>query len=181
MSKAFYFDDPEGNGLELYSDRPRDRWTWQSDRVKMASLGLDPNAFIRTNLPDLEVPITVEQADLSLGHVHLKVGNISTARDFYVNTLGFEETAAIGNSALFVSVGGYHHHAAMNTWQSNGAGPRFPALGLGQLTIEVLTADDLAALAARLTAGNHQFQLDSDHLAVRDPWDNLSKVAAERP
>lgn len=69
----------------------------------------------------------------------------------------------------------------MNTWQSNGAGPRFPALGLGQLTIEVPTADDLEALAARLTARNHQFQLDNDQLAVRDPWENLVEVAAKRP
>ena len=133
MSKALYFDDPEGNGVELYWDRPREQWGWENGRVAMATEYLDPNGFLRENLVD---PDALDGA-AAVGHVHLKVGDITTAHEFYVDTVGFEVTAEYGTQALFVSAGGYHHHLAMNTWQSRGAQGRWPALGLGEVTIEL--------------------------------------------
>src|SRR6478672_6387380 len=103
VSKALYFDDPEGNGVELYWDRPREQWGWEHGRVAMATEYLDPNGFLRENLAD---PDALDGA-AAVGHVHLKVGDIATAHQFYVETVGFEVTAEYGTQALFVSAGGY--------------------------------------------------------------------------
>ena len=83
------------------------------------------------------------QADAGVGHVHLQVGDVQSAQDFYVGTLGFEKTAGWHGQALFVSAGGYHHHMAMNVWNSRGAGPRRDTLGLGEVLIEVPSGDDV--------------------------------------
>ena len=85
-----------------------------------------------------------------VGHVHLSVGDVASAREFYVDRLGFEATATLGDQALFVSAGGYHHHMAMNTWNSRGAGRRRLALGLGEVEIRVPRADDLGELTERM-------------------------------
>ncbi len=178
VSEAFYFDDPEGNGVELYWDRPRDSWRWTGDRIQMDTIYLDPNAFLRANLTDAAALDRLGEVPLGVGHVHLKVGNVDQAHDFYVGTVGFEETTRFGDQALFVSAGRYHHHVAMNTWQSRGAGPRTPALGLGQVSVELPTSDDVAAVADRLRARGLQFRDDGATLTVDDPWKNLVKVTS---
>ena len=173
VSEAFYFDDPEGNGVELYRDRPRSEWRWDGDRVAMATLPLDPNRFLADHL--------VEDGAAGLaqvGHVHLKVGDIPTARAFYVDVLGFAVTAAFGSQALFVSAGGYHHHVGMNTWSSRGAGPRTPALGLGQVTLQLPEGDALGALEDRLRAAGIPSRKDGRTLAFEDPWRNAVRAEA---
>ncbi|MDF1477583.1 VOC family protein [Leifsonia sp. H3M29-4] len=177
VSKAFYFTDPEGNGVELYWDRERSAWSWAHGTVEMSTLYLDPNAFLQQNLTEAAVAEPVI-GGARVGHVHLQVGDIPSAREFYVNRLGFDETAAYGPQALFVSAGGYHHHMAMNTWNSAGAGPRLPALGLGQIDIAVPSTDDLGALTERL--GHHGIQVRDDGRTVSfdDPWANLIRVVA---
>jgi catechol 2,3-dioxygenase len=179
VSTAFYFTDPEGNGVELYWDRERTAWSWIHGTIEMASLRLDPNEFLRENLTDAgsEAPLI---GGARVGHVHLQVGDVQSAREFYVNRLGFDETAALGSQALFVSAGGYHHHMAMNTWNSAGAGPRRLALGLGSVDIEVPTADDAAAIADRLTHFGIQSRDDGRTIAFDDPWGNLIRVVAAR-
>jgi catechol 2,3-dioxygenase len=113
-----------------------------------------------------------------VGHVHLQVGDVASAREFYVNRLGFDETAAFGAQALFVSAGGYHHHMAMNTWNSAGAGPRLPALGLARIDIEVPTADDLGSLTERLGHYGVATRDDGATVSFDDPWANLIRVSA---
>lgn len=177
VSKALYFDDPEGNGVELYWDRPRAEWTWNGDRVAMGTVYLDPNRFLSENLTEA-LAETGPVGDASVGHVHLKVGDIPTARAFYVDTVGFEVTAEYGTQALFVSAGGYHHHVGMNTWQSAGAGPRTPALGLGEVSIRLGSPDDLGALRERLTSKGVAVRDSGAELAFDDPWTNLVRVSA---
>lgn len=168
VSEAFYFTDPEGNGLELYHDRPRDQWQVTPDgSVHMDSLALDPNRFLQRWLaPDADD----EGQTATIGHVHLQVGDIPTARRFYSDILGFDVTAALGNTALFVSAGGYHHHIGMNTWQSAGAGPRAASLGLGDVRVTVPARADIDALADRLAF--HHVPVEDDGLTLRlsDPW-----------
>ncbi|WP_403022409.1 VOC family protein [Salinibacterium sp. GXW1014] len=177
VSEAFYFDDPEGNGVELYWDRPRDSWEWSNGEVKMGTVYLDPNRFLQENLT--EAGLTAATGGVtSIGHVHLKVGDIQTAKQFYVDTVGFEITIEYGTQALFVAAGGYHHHLGMNTWQSAGAGTRTPALGLGQVAIEVPGADDIGALAERLNARGVQQANDGRVLTFNDPWANEVRVTA---
>ena len=116
--------------------------------------------------------------DAVVGHVHLSVGDIESAREFYVDRLGFETTATLGNQALFVSAGGYHHHMAMNTWNSRGAGRRRLALGLGTVEIVVPTSDDLGELGERMSHHGLPARDDGRTLAFDDPWSNLVEVRA---
>ncbi len=175
VSEALYFDDPEGNGVELYWDRPRSTWRWDGSRVAMDTRYLDPNVFLQTHLTDVTGARTLSTA--SVGHVHLKVGDIPTARKFYSGILGFEVTAEFGSQALFVAAGGYHHHLGMNTWQSRGARDRSPALGLGEVAIELPTPDDLGALRERLAAERITIRDDGRTLTFDDPWKNEIAVA----
>lgn len=172
FSEAFYFTDPEGNGLELYRDRPRHEWTYDArGTLQSATLPLDPNQFLARHLG------TGTAGPAEVGHVHLQVGDIATARGFYVDVLGFDVTMDYG-SALFVSAGGYHHHLAMNTWGTRGAGPRAASLGLGEVAIDVPTRDDVAALAERVRAAGLSHGDDGRTLTVADPWGTRVRVRA---
>lgn len=167
VSEAFYFTDPEGNGLELYHDRPREEWTiLPGGGVQMASLALDPNAFLQQWLT---TDASTAGDTAAIGHVHLQVGDIPSAKAFYVGVLGFDVTADLG-SALFVSAGGYHHHIGMNTWQSAGAGPRAASLGLGDVRIVVPTRDDVEAIADRIRSHGIDGADDGRSLRLADPW-----------
>jgi catechol 2,3-dioxygenase len=177
VSKAFYFTDPEGNGVELYWDRDRAEWSWVHGQVEMSTLFLDPNAFLQEHLTE-GAAAAPNFGEAVVGHVHLAVGDIDSAREFYVNRLGFEQTIAFGDSALFVSAGGYHHHMAMNTWNSAGAGRRGRTLGLGQVDIVVPGADDLASLGERMSHHGIATRHDGQTLSFDDPWANLIRVTA---
>lgn len=175
VSQAFYFVDPDGNGVELYVDRPRASWQWQGDRVHMTTEGFDPRAFVQQHLGTTDVAGT--PAGATVGHVHLQVGDVPTARAFYVDALGFAETATYGSQALFVSAGGYHHHMAMNTWNSAGAGRRANTLGLGLVDIVVPGADGLGAARERLAARGVQTADDGRTVSFDDPWGNRIRLS----
>lgn len=179
VSEAFYFTDPEGNGVELYVDRPRDAWTWVDNRVSMDTIHLDPRGYLERHLdPDADVLADDPSLAGTLGHVHLQVGDIPTARRFYVDVLGFDETFAWGTQALFVSAGGYHHHMAMNTWQSRGAGKRAWTLGMGDVVITLPASTDLDAVGARLRDAGHSTDHDGRTLTTDDPWNNRLRLTS---
>ncbi len=176
VSEAFYFNDPEGNGIELYWDRPREAWSWEGTSVVMDSLALPPQRYLQQYLT--EESVTGQgKAAAGVGHVHLQVGDVQSAHEFYVGTLGFEKTAGWHGQALFVSAGGYHHHMAMNVWNSRGAGPRRDTLGLGEVLIEVPSGDDVGALADRLKVAGVQSHHTGAELRFEDPWRNRIRVA----
>jgi catechol 2,3-dioxygenase len=110
-------------------------------------------------------------------HSPPRTDGIPTARGFYVDTLGFDVTGE-WHGALFVAAGGYHHHMAVNTWRSMGAGPRAVTLGLGEVSIDVPTADDVAALDARLRSHGVAAAHDGAELRFESPWRNLIRVAS---
>ncbi len=180
VSQAFYFDDPEGNGVELYWDRERTQWSWTHGRVEMSTLFLDPNEFLREHLTQ-EALESARSSNPVVGHVHLSVGDVESAREFYVHRLGFDTTAELGRSALFVSAGGYHHHMAMNVWNSAGAGRRQRTLGLGQVDIVVPSADDVGELTERMTHYGVPARDDGQTVSFDDPWANLIRVTAGTP
>ena len=177
VSKAFYFTDPEGNGVELYWDRDRSQWSWTHGTIEMSTLYLDPNAFLQENLTEESVADPVI-GGAQVGHVHLQVGDIASAHEFYIDRLGFEQTATYGPSALFVSAGGYHHHMAMNTWNSLGAGKRQLGLGLAQVDIEVPSTDDVGALVERMKHYGVATRDDGQTVSFDDPWANAIRVVA---
>lgn len=176
VSEAFYFADPEGNGIELYTDRDRSLWLHARGQILMDTTYLDPNAYLRDHLTQQALDAGPELAG-RVGHVHLQVGDIARAESFYVQALGFEPTMTEYPGALFASAGGYHHHVAMNVWNSKGAGPRASTLGLGDVAVTVPTRDDLDALAARLRARGIRFADDGRSLTTRDPWDTQVTVS----
>lgn len=170
VSEAFYFTDPEGNGIELYVDRPREQWGYdETGGIRMATLYLDPNAYLRDHLTETSLA-EIEGQPARVGHVHLQVGELRRAREFYVDSLGFEATAQNYPGALFASAGGYHHHVAMNTWNSRGAGPRAAGLGLGDVAITLPRREHLDALTERLRRRGVEFADTGDSVVVADPW-----------
>jgi catechol 2,3-dioxygenase len=179
VSKAFYFNDPEGNGVELYWDRDRSQWSWTHGTIEMGTLALDPNEFLAENLtPEaIEDPV---QGGAAVGHVHLSVGDTESAREFYVDQLGFETMMDLPGQALFVSAGKYHHHMAMNVWNSRGAGRRARTLGLGEVDIVVPTPDDVGALTERMSHFGIETRNDGQSVAFDDPWANLIRVSSAR-
>jgi len=172
VSEAFYFTDPEGNGVELYWDRLRTEWSWAHGQVRMDTIYLDPNQYLREHLTEDALAGSTARDAASVGHVHLSVGDVRTARAFYVDALGFDATASLGDTALFVSAGGYHHHMAMNVWNSRGAGPRMPALGLGRIDLTLPDADALGSLEERLRHHGFAVRDDGRTLSFDDPWNN---------
>ena len=176
VSKAFYFNDPEGNGVELYWDRDRSEWSWVHGSIEMDTIFLDPNEFLKENLVEGEV-----EEGKKVGHVHLSVGSIPAAEEFYVKMLGFEKTLNWGGAALFVSAGGYHHHMAMNTWRSKGAGKRQLALGLGKVEIILDSQDQVLETKERLNFYGLESNLDSGIARVEDPWGNVISLQSRIP
>lgn len=175
VSNAFYFDDPEGNGVELYWDRDRSEWSWVHGTLEMGTVYLDPNRFLNENLTE-EGITGAGLGDARVGHIHLSIGDVDTARDFYVDRLGFERTIEIPGSAVFVSAGGYHHHMAMNVWNSRGAGRRQRTLGLGRVDIVVPDSDDLGALGERLAHYGIPTHDDGRTVEFDDPWANVIRA-----
>ena len=172
VSKAFYFDDPEGNGVELYWDRPRENWSWVGNQVQMDTLPLDPNKFLSDNLQNQS------GADSRIGHVHLSVGSIDQAHQFYVDTLGFDLMFNFNSTAMFVAAGGYHHHMAMNIWRSRGTGRRQQVLGLGDVALLLGDRDAFAALGERLKHKGADYRDDGQTLQLEDPWGNQVSIRA---
>lgn len=134
VSEAVYLRDPEGNGIEIYADRPRAEWQTDGTRVKMTSLPLDVRGLMQAapgewrDAPEGTV----------IGHVHLQVGDLAAAEAFYAGALGFDVTER-SPGATFYATGGYHHHLATNTWRSAGAGARAEGTaGLAELVLGVV-------------------------------------------
>lgn len=173
VSHAFYFDDPEGNGVELCWDRDRTEWSWVHGSIEMDTLFLDPNEFLKAHLTENQVDLNKK-----VGHVHLSVGSIEAAEDFYVNKLGFDKTLDWNRQALFVSAGGYHHHMAMNIWRSRGAARRQLTLGLGNVQIELKSLDQLAETSDRLKFYHLDPVIDKAWTKVSDPWGNQLTLLA---
>lgn len=171
VSEAFYFNDPEGNGVELYWDRDRTTWSWAHGSIAMDTIYLDPNDYLKQHL--IAEPV---ESTKKVGHVHLSVGSVEAAEEFYVKMLGFEKTLNWGGQALFVSAGKYHHHMAMNTWRSKGAGRRQLALGLGNVEINLESDDHVAETKDRLAFHKQEVITANDEVRVEDPWGNLIRI-----
>ncbi len=173
VSEALYLSDPDGNGIEIYRDRPRAEWPRKDGVLQMATDPLDLRALLAEAQADAR-PWTGLPAGTRLGHMHLQVAAIPAARDFYHGVLGFDivfDWERMG--ALFVSAGGYHHHLGLNTWQSRGGRPA-PAgsAGLRHFTIALPDAAALAPVLARLDRAGVPYQQEADGVALADPWGN---------
>jgi catechol 2,3-dioxygenase len=171
VSEALYLDDPEGNGIEIYRDRPRAEWEREHGELRMATLPLDLQGVL-ASAPAGEAPADMP-AGTTIGHVHLQVGSIPAADDFYVGGLGFEPMVRAYPGALFVSAGGYHHHVGLNTWAGEGVPPPPPgARGLHSFTVVLPDAAALEATRTALTAAGVEATPEDGGFSVVDPSGN---------
>jgi catechol 2,3-dioxygenase len=171
VSEALYLSDPEGNGIELYSDRPRDQWPIRDGEIQMATLPLDLDSL----LGELhkEDATAAMPAGTRIGHVHLNVGDLAAAEAFYSGALGFDVMVRGYPGALFVSAGGYHHHLGLNTWAGEGAPPPPPgSLGLRHFEIKLPGTAQLDAEEDRLRDAGFEPRREGNRVLVTDPSGN---------
>jgi catechol 2,3-dioxygenase len=145
VSEALYLRDPDGNGIEIYRDRPREQWSFdERGAIRMDTLRLDVSDLLREldgdGVPARPDPASAVAAGSRIGHVHLQVSELDAAERFYCGVLGFDVTVRTYQGALFVSAGGYHHHIGLNTWQTLGARRLAPG-SVGLRSFEVLLPD----------------------------------------
>lgn len=170
VSEAFYLNDPDGHGIEVYRDRPRSEWRWNLDQVQMASDPIDLAGLLGE--PGADEPFQGLPGGTVMGHVHLRVSDLAATEAFYRGVLGFDVVAR-WPGALFVSVGGYHHHFGLNTWQSEGGRPAPEGTArLLDVHVTLPTATELGRLAGRLEEAGVPFTRGGDGLEVRDPSGN---------
>jgi catechol 2,3-dioxygenase len=167
VSEAVYLADPEGNGIEIYADRPRDLWRWNHGEVEMPSDRLDMQVLAKAGaerlwrgLPDGSV----------IGHVHLKVGGIAPAEAFYRDILGLAVTCHYPGGS-FLAADGYHHHIAVNIWKSRGA-KRIEGAVTGLAGFELLVDPDrLSSIRMHAMAAGISSPVDEgDRITLADPW-----------
>jgi len=176
VSEALYLADPEGNGIEIYRDRPRDQWPQEKGQLRMASDPLDFTGLL-VDRPLHEAPWQGLPVGTVMGHVHLRVSDLATAEAFYRAVLGMDLMMRFGHSASFLSYHGYHHHIGINTWESLGR-PEAPAgsQGLSQFVIQ---APDMELFNRIKTAEKLEANAMEPHdskLALRDPSGNAVVV-----
>jgi catechol 2,3-dioxygenase len=178
VSEAVYLTDPDGHGIEVYWDRPRDHWEGQVAR-RLTTLPLDTTSL----LAELDDPATDSFDGLArgtvMGHVHLRVAEIAPTVAFFRDVLGFALMARLGGQASFLGAGGYHHHIGANTWESAGAppAPRGTAT-LERATIVVPDDDARDELLERLARSGREPQPVDGGVLARDPSGNPIVVAS---
>ena len=171
VSEALYLRDPEGNGIEIYSDRPRNQWDHDGGELRMATLPLDLEGVLGELGPGDEEANGMA-ADTTIGHVHLQVANIPASEGFYNGALGLEVMVRSYPGALFLAAGGYHHHLGLNTWQSEGAPPPPEgSLGLDRYELVLPDENERDAAAGRLGESGDPQRLE-EGIQATDPSGN---------
>ncbi len=159
VSEAIYLNDAEGNGVEIYADRHPDLWSFDRGAVRMSTERLDIESLLGELSSDTAA-WTGAPAGSIVGHVHLRVGDVSAAEDFWNHQMSFDTMLHYGDAAVFMSTGGYHHHVGANTWQSRRAGPRDPD-------------------RAGLSFVELRSKLVQDADETRDPWGTLVRTVPD--
>ena len=183
VSEAFYLQDPDNLGIEVYADRPRESWKRIGRELMMATDPVDVAGLIAAagNVPWSGMPVGTV-----IGHVHLHVGDIAHAAAFYSEALGFDRTVWHYPGALFLSAGGYHHHLGTNTW----AGPAAKPAGandarLLEWTIELPDDASVTAIAENLDRSGYATERTSiggaTDMVTRDPWGTAVRLRVRRP
>jgi catechol 2,3-dioxygenase len=175
VSEAIYLTDPDGLGIEVYADRPRDSWRVSGQELAMTTDPLDAEAVVAAGGSD---PWTGMPAGTVLGHVHLHVGDLDEGAAFYHAALGFDKVVWSYPGALFLSAGGYHHHLGTNTW-SRGPAPAADQARLLAWDIVVPTEADAAEAAASITAAGYGIQEEGGAFRAADPWGTTLRLVPE--
>jgi catechol 2,3-dioxygenase len=175
VSEALYLWDPDGLGIEVYADRPRNQWRRNDRELVMTTDPLDIKDLIAAGggHPWDGIPLGT-----TIGHMHLHVGSLNTAEAFYHRALGFDKTVWSFPGALFLSAGGYHHHLATNTW-SPGPSSSADEARLLEWELVVPVGDDVAAVAHNLKAAGFTVEETVVGVTAADPWGITVRIRAE--
>lgn len=169
VSEALYLADPDGNGIEIYSDRDPSTWNWNNREVDMATLPLQAENLLteadQTGWKGMP-PKTI------IGHIHLQVSELEKVAQFYTKGLGFDIVSQFGRQALFLSTAGYHHHIGLNTWNSAGGSvPDDQQIGMKNYSLSV-PAENRDKIAVRLRDLGFAVESDEGHYVAQDPSGN---------
>ena len=176
VSQALYFDDPEGNGIEVYADRPRSAWRHEARQLTMTTIPLDVEDLIAAGGGE---PWTGAPASTTIGHIHLYVRDIDQAAAFYHDALGFDKVVWNYPGALFMSAGGYHHHLGTNTWAAQSPTAADDDAKLIEWEVVVPSTSDVADAAASLESAGYSVERSGETAAARDPWGTQLRLVSE--
>lgn len=185
VSEALYLADPDGNGLELYVDRPRQEWRREGGQIAMATEPLDVEALLAQAAAD-PLPWTGTHPQTDIGHVHLHVSNLAQAEAFYRGILGLEVTQRGYTGALFLAAGGYHHHVGVNVWSGVGAPPPPPdAAGLLSFALRLPDRGSWNEVIARVKEAGVEVEASYEYphaesVLVRDASQNGVELLVEK-
>jgi catechol 2,3-dioxygenase len=176
VSEAVYIDDPDGLGIEVYSDRPRSDWKHQDRQLTMTTNPLDARSLVQAagNAPWTGVPMGTV-----IGHVHLFVGDIDRAAAFYHDLIGFDKVVWNYPGALFMSAGGYHHHLGTNIWAAQSPPASEDDARLIEWEIVVPRAADVDQVEASVKRGGVAASREGVSVLLRDPWGTAVRVRPE--
>ncbi|WP_251550816.1 VOC family protein [Neobacillus muris] len=172
VSEALYLNDPDGNGIEVYRDRPSSEWTWKSGLVEMATLQIDAKGILaESNAEWNGLP-----KGTVMGHIHLHVSDLAKSQEFYTKGLGFQ-IVSYYPQAVFLSTGGYHHHIAINTWQGEGAtAPPKNSVGLNWYTVVFPDEAKREKVLQQLSRLNWPVEKADDYFLTNDPAGNQIRL-----
>lgn len=174
VSEALYLHDPDGLGIEVYSDRPRAEWQRRGPEIAMATDPLDTRAVIGSGGG---VEWTGMPPGTTIGHLHLHVGDLEQAAEFYHLGLGLDVMAWNYPGALFLAAGGYHHHLGVNVWAGDDAVPAGPDdARLLEWELVLPPANDIEASANAMTTAGHSLRRDGEGWSIADPWGTNLRV-----
>ncbi len=179
VTESVYLNDPEGNGVEVYASRPEEQWKWDAGRVSMGVFDLDVEGLLRLAINESDAYTTAPSA-MRIGHIHLKVGDVKAAENFYCNVIGLDVTRQ-APGVVFMSSGKYHHHVAANVWESDGAHARAErAAGLCWFSIAVSDPSTLKKLETRLRDAGAPLKATPEWLETADPWGHEIRLVSEK-
>jgi catechol 2,3-dioxygenase len=176
VSEALYLTDPDGLGIEVYADRPRDAWQMQGRAIAMATDPLDVAGVIASGN---NIPWSGAPAGTRMGHVHLHVGDLGAASRFFHEGLGFDVVTLQFQGALFMSAGGYHHHLGTNIWAAGSPVATDNDARLLEWTIHLPLTSDVLDVERALTESGHNIRREDGAIIAIDPWGTAVRVSLQ--
>jgi catechol 2,3-dioxygenase len=175
VSEAIYLQDPDNLGIEVYADRPRDSWRHEDRQLQMATVPLDAHDVMSSAGGK---PWTGAPSGTRMGHVHLHVGDLAQAEEFYHKALGLDKIVWNYPGALFMSAGGYHHHLGTNTWARGAPSASSEDAKLLEWELKLPTEGDVEAAAKSLSAAGNRAELEGATCVTADPWGTQLRLTA---
>ncbi|WP_453992240.1 VOC family protein [Bacillus nitroreducens] len=174
VSEALYLDDPDGNGIEIYADRPDTEWEWSNGEVRMVTEPLDGQGVLAAANGEKWEGLPKETV---MGHIHMHVADLVKTEEYYTKGLGFDVVTRYGGMALFISTGGYHHHIGLNTWNGVGApAPSENSAGIKQFTLVLPNEPALQTTVENLKNIGAYVQEENGVTFTKDPSQNKIKL-----